>query len=150
MSGDQHYGDPRCAHCGGHHPIGAVCPAAPPPAKPRFDYLSVTEDFNLNMACRIIKEAFATPFQVGSSLHRPNYRDVDVRCILVDSEFDQLTGYSSVRLKLLNVAMSEWLAARTGLPIDFQFQRMTDANKEFGGPRNALGMAPEHLYTEAH
>jgi len=40
---------------------------------------------------------------------------------------------------LLNVAMSEWLEARTGLPIDFQFQQQTAANRDHTGRRNFLG-----------
>jgi hypothetical protein len=38
-------------------------------------------------------------------------------------------------------SISEWLAKRSGLPIDFQIQRRTDANKEYGGQlRNAIGL----------
>jgi hypothetical protein len=37
--------------------------------------------------------------------------------------------------------VSEWAAARTGLPIDFQFQRASEAN-EFDGRRNGVGATP--------
>lgn len=68
---------------------------------------------------------------------RPDWRDVDIRTMLEDDKFDLLFKENKVRLKFLNVAISEWLSARTGLPIDFQFQRATNANAEFGGkPRN--------------
>lgn len=76
-------------------------------------------------------------FHVGSSLTRADWRDVDVRTMLQDEEFDRLFGGNRLRLKFLNVTISEWLTARTGLPVDFQFQRASDANAEFGGrPRN--------------
>ena len=43
-------------------------------------------------------------------------------------------------LLFLNAAVSTWGAQVTGLPIDFQFQDMTEANNEFGGqPRNPIG-----------
>ena len=114
----------------------------------RFNYLSVGEAFNLNHACRMLSGGDFSCYQVGSSLARANYRDVDVRAIMQDAEYDAMFKVqddefgqaSRARLKLFNVAISEWLAARTGLPIDFQFQRMTEANKEFGGQqRNHLG-----------
>lgn len=69
----------------------------------------------------------------------PNYRDVDLRCILDDVDYDAMITSNQARLGLLNTAMSEWLEARTGLPIDFQFQRQTEANAEFDGPRNFVG-----------
>jgi hypothetical protein len=112
--------------------------------KERCSYLSVTQNFNLEIACRSVEEAFRDLgyglFQVGSSLERANWRDVDLRCMLTDEDYDQFIG-DRRRLYLLNTAISEWLTARTGLPIDFQFQRATEANKEFGGrPRNAVGV----------
>lgn len=94
-------------------------------------------------------------FHVGSSLRSladgGPWRDVDVRCMLDDDEFDRVFpgawpspyGYpTGPRLALLNVAVSEWLRARTGLPIDFQFQRLTQANEMFpgAGGRSALGI----------
>lgn len=37
--------------------------------------------------------------------------------------------------------ISGWLSARSGLPVDFQIQRMTDANAEYPDqPRCALGL----------
>ena len=49
-------------------------------------------------------------------------------------------GDHSSRLTFLNSAVSEWIAARTQLPIDFQFQRATQANAEFTGRRNLVGI----------
>ena len=40
-----------------------------------------------------------------------------------------------------NVAISGWLSAQTGLPIDFQIQPQTHANEIMAkGPRNAVGL----------
>lgn len=85
-------------------------------------------------------------------MKRRDWHDVDVRCILDDDEFAQMfpgeePGKSfrqNPRLALLNAALSEWMQARTGLPVDFQFQQQTAANAEFspseGHPRSALGV----------
>lgn len=108
--------------------------------KQRSNYLSVPQQFNLEHICRIFTKAFGQrTYQVGSSLERADYRDVDLRCILSDEEYDSLFFGKDMRLKLFNVAISEWAAARTGLNIDFQFQRQTDANEEFPGPRHFRG-----------
>ncbi len=111
----------------------------------RVNYIGTTGIYNLHEACRSLVDAFGMNiFLVGSSLERADFRDVDVRCILPDEEFDRLfpgplrATWLCARWSLLSVAISEWLSARTGLPIDFQFQRMTEANAEFPGRRSAL------------
>ena len=113
--------------------------------KHRASYLTVCQQFNLNVACRALSDFGFGTYQVGSSLSRPDFRDVDLRCILSDDEYDQMVFETGApgqrRLKFLNVAVSEWIAARTGLPIDFQFQRQTEANAEFTGSRNSVGAA---------
>lgn len=109
----------------------------------RTGHLSVAEQFNLRNACQILNAAFGfNTYQVGSSLTRADYRDVDLRCILDDTEFDTFIGKRfTPKHHLLNVAISEWLAERSGLPIDFQFQRQTEANAENpDGIRNFVGM----------
>lgn len=110
--------------------------------KHRVSWLTVSETFDLNAACKVLQPFGFGTYHVGSSLNRPDYHDVDLRCILADSEFDAMFGGDdrSTRLLFLNTAVSEWLAARTGLPIDFQFQRMTEANEKFDGHRNAVGL----------
>lgn len=105
----------------------------------RASYLTVGQTFNLKVACRAIEAMGYGVFHVGSSLDRPDYRDVDLRCILSDEQFDAMFEGNMRRLSLFNTALSEWLGTRSGLPIDFQFQRMTDANLEFKGRyRNAV------------
>lgn len=116
----------------------------------RANFIGAPECFNLNLACQSINAAFSERsygcFLVGSALKRKDFRDVDVRVILKDEEFDRLFpvergNWSLDPLwSLLCAAISGWLSERTGLKIDFQIQRQTDANKEYDGPRHALGM----------
>ena len=96
---------------------------------------------------RRVADAFGHhPYQVGSSVFGREWRDVDVRLILPDDEFDALfpgdgsQDYRDPRWALLCDALSELGRVQTGLPIDFQFQRTTEANEEFTGPRSALGL----------
>jgi hypothetical protein len=120
-------------------------------AKHYAHYLGAPEFYALDEACRTIHDAF-TPvgiFLVGSSLTRRDYHDVDVRCILDDEEFARMFPGASTsggdwmkhaRWAFLSSLISSWLAARTGLKIDFQFQSVSGANSAFDGPRNALGV----------
>jgi len=119
------------------------------PGPARANYLTVEQAFVLNQACRIVREAFDDIsfgiYHVGSSLYRPDWRDVDVRCIVEPEKWDGLfgPGDDGIMLKLLNVAISGYLRERTGLPIDFQFQHQERANAAFstkaGHARSALG-----------
>lgn len=101
----------------------------------RASYLQVRQMYVLNLACQPIRDKFGGLYLVGSVLTRPDYRDVDIRCML-DDEVD----FAIVHSGFMNAAISDWLAARTGLPVDFQFQWTEQANKEFSGMRNAIGM----------
>jgi hypothetical protein len=109
--------------------------------KHRASYLTVTRQYNLNAACQALRPFGYGTYHVGSSLERADYHDVDLRCILEDDEYGRLIGGrdSEKRLAFLNAAISEWLTARTGLPIDFQFQQQTDANEKFKGRRSHVG-----------
>ena len=111
----------------------------------RSSYLTVTQNYALEVACRSVQEAFLPlgygVYLVGSAIERRDWRDVDVRALMYDQVYDEMFAGNPAALHLLNVAVSEWLAARTGLPVDFQMQRTTDANREFEGrPRSAIGM----------
>ncbi len=111
--------------------------------KYRVSYLTVSQAYNLNVACRALEGFGYGTFHVGSSLTKPDYHDVDLRCIMSDDEYDRTFDFEDggeEKLKFLNVAVSEWIAARTGLPIDFQFQQQTEANAKFKGVRNCVGM----------
>lgn len=108
--------------------------------KQRVSFLTVAQTFSLNAACVPLRRFGVGTFHVGSSLYGSDYHDVDLRCILYDSDFDNMFYSDDDEcLKFLNAVISEWLAKRSGLPIDFQFQRMTDANKKFTGLRNGVG-----------
>lgn len=101
---------------------------------------------HLDVFGREIEEAFGhLPYLVGSSARGKVWRDVDVRLMLPDDEFDALfpkhrpPGRLNGRWSLMCAAISELGRVRTGLPIDFQIQRMSDANRIHGGVRHALG-----------
>lgn len=67
-------------------------------------------------------------------------RDVDVRMILPDKRHDRLRKAIGVEgVAFLGIAIGQYLASLTGLPIDFQIQRQTEANAIHSGTRNALG-----------
>jgi phage gp37-like protein len=101
------------------------------------NYLQHQDQHNLNMVCMQFATVGYGVFLVGSVLDRPDFRDVDVRCILADEEFAALPIPFT-----LNACISEWMRQRTGLPIDFQFQSQTDANTNHDHKRSALGHAP--------
>ena len=65
-----------------------------------------------------------------------------MRLILADERYGRLRKAVGKRgLALLGLAIGEYLAARTGLPIDFQIQQQTAANHHHpGGMRNPLGL----------
>jgi hypothetical protein len=102
--------------------------------------------FNLNSACLAIVAALGPHvYLVGSSLERRDYRDVDVRCILPDEDFDRLfpdaRGYMYNGLwSVMCSSISLWLSQHSGLPVDFQIQRRTQANELEPGARLALGL----------
>lgn len=105
----------------------------------RASYLHVNQMYALNLACVPLRKQFVHVYLVGSVLRHKDWRDVDVRCLLEERE------YAHLHSDILNVAISEWLRARTRLPVDFQFQFIDEANKEFGRPehqRSALGIFP--------
>ncbi|MFC4006659.1 hypothetical protein ACFOY2_05465 [Nonomuraea purpurea] len=103
---------------------------------------------HLNSFGREIGEAFGhTPYLVGSAARGKQWRDVDVRLMLPDDEFDALfPGHAKPdetdgRWALVCAAISELGRVRTGLPIDFQIQRVTQANERYDGVRHALGLS---------
>lgn len=112
------------------------------------DYIaSPLARFKLNWFGVVTDEAFdSCPYLVGSALERRDHRDVDVRVILADDEFEQRFGSevdwrSNRALKAMNLAFSALGQEMTGLPVDFQVEQMTDANASNPtGARNALGI----------
>ena len=98
----------------------------------------------LDEACRPFVQAFGEhPYLVGSANTRPDFRDVDVRLVLPDDEYDALFAARPGLWALLSRLGTSFLRTRTGLPVDFQVQRQTEANAKYGDlgktPRNSLG-----------
>ncbi len=93
-------------------------------------YLSPQPMFLLDLACRPIRQAFGTPpYLVGSVVQRPDFRDVDVRLILDDQQYDRIIATPEIRT-MLSIAFTAYLQTATGLPIDFGIQRQTQANEQ--------------------
>lgn len=123
----------------------------PKQEKWRANYIPAPHFYNLNQACALINRAFdGTCYLVGSSLTKRDYRDVDVRLILDDAEYDRIfrapdAGWLSAYWSLLCTSISLWLRQQADLPVDFQIQRMTQANENHslkegtGTRRSALG-----------
>ena len=103
--------------------------------------LSPRQMWRLDEACRPIRQVFnGPPYLVGTALTGKTYRDVDVRLILQDERYDALADqFGPDGMAFLGIVFGEYLAARTGLPIDFQVQRQTEANERHQGQRNPLG-----------
>ena len=100
----------------------------------------------LELFGRMINETFGEhPYHVGSSLNsKTGWRDVDVRLILDDEEWDRL-GFgtpSDPNRKWSVYCLAFSLLGRdiTGLPIDFQIQQQTHANEKHNKGRSCLGI----------
>lgn len=105
--------------------------------------LTTSETYRLRAACRPLWVGLGgCTYHVGSSLDGDGH-DVDVRTILDDDEFDRRFGGALGRRlwSLFCSATAEQLSQRTGLRVDYQVQRMTDANELHGDKqRNPVGM----------
>lgn len=119
----------------------------------RANYVPAPHFYNLNQACALVQQAFAREcvgiFLCGSSITRRDFRDVDVRMMMWDAEFDRFfkdpeAGYLNPLWSLLCTTLSAYLSQQSGLPVDFQIQRMTQANeahsRKDGHDRQSLGM----------
>ncbi len=97
--------------------------------------------------------AFGHPcYHVGSSLtQKTGWRDVDVRLILNDEEYERMglgdpeRTHHNAKWVSLVLAYSALGKVITGLPIDFQIQQQSYANEHYDGMRSALGMTPLRL-----
>lgn len=122
------------------------------PDKHYAHYLTTTAYFKLDVACIPLWRAFGENggvYLVGSVLRKPDWRDVDIRVILYDEEFDRLFPKTdrfqeNAQWKLFCISISNYLSSVTGLPIDFQIQRQTEANEQYSTKenhlRNAIGL----------
>ncbi len=93
----------------------------------------------------IVRDYFGhVPYQVGSSVESKQWRDVDVRLILPDEEFEERFGknrnaQTNRQLAAVTLAFAALGQQMTGLPIDFQIQPQSWANDRYGSkPRSAL------------
>lgn len=88
------------------------------------------------------------PYHVGSSLKQKQWRDVDVRIMLSDEDWDKwgfgnpARTHTNARWVALCLAFSALGKEMTGLPIDFQIQKLSDANDRYDEIRSALGIIP--------
>lgn len=106
--------------------------------------LTTFDLFRLDRACVDLVAAYGhCIYLVGTAQTGPTYRDVDVRAILDDATFDTLLPTRAI-WQAQSLAVASWLHLQTGLPIDFQFQRMTEANASEGTGRNPLGFGMRH------
>ena len=118
-----------------------------PEVKSRANYLPSPQALLLSQACLFVARAFDShPYLVGSCLHKRDFRDVDVRLILEDDRYDKMFGFGTesehrnAYWSLLCTSISMYLSTASGLPVDFQIQRQTQANEKHQGPRSALGI----------
>lgn len=98
----------------------------------------------------LVQKAFGTHsvYHVGSSLTRNDegWRDVDVRLMLDDEEWKNLglmepaESHLDPKWRTLCIVFSHYGKYMTGLPIDFQIQRVKEANEEFKGTRSYCGV----------
>jgi len=112
----------------------------------RFNYIGFPAAEKLEHMCSIIHAAFGSAtygiYLVGSATRTKKFRDVDLRMVMTDEGYDKLFGKVSVSplWSIICTSISVWASEQTGLPIDFQIQRITDANARYpNGNRNALG-----------
>lgn len=107
----------------------------------------------LNQFGRLVQDAFGEfPYLVGSAAKGKKWRDVDVRLILSDEDYERWVGKLE-RPAIINRRWSAFCIAfsllgnkMTGLPIDFQIDQRTDANKQYPKePRHALIMCADIL-----
>jgi hypothetical protein len=108
----------------------SVGPPRSPDSPTRSTFLLLADFERVEEWCRGIRLLFGRfPYLVGSAL----------RLILADDEFDAEWS-DPVKVRLMNRALSTWGQRETGLPIDFQIQRQSNANERWpGGVRNPMG-----------
>ena len=114
----------------------------------RSNWLPAPQAYVLDQMCVIVNKAFGDSYGcylVGSALKKRDYRDVDVRFIMADAQYDAMFGtnlpaHMHPLWSLLCTSISLFLQTHTGLPVDFQIQQMTRANAENeGDARHPLG-----------
>ena len=125
----------------GDSPIGVGSLASKP------HYLPPGAFYALDRACAVVNESIDGfgCFLVGSCLMRRDYRDVDVRFIMSDEEYNRIFHLPDGSLRVnfwsfMCVTVGAWLSQQAGVSVDFQIQPQTQANSKHDGKRNALGV----------
>lgn len=120
--------------------------------KPVFLKIGMPGHLYLEMFGAIVWDYFEKPpYLVGSALSGECPRDVDVRLILDEDEYQRFCGRyvtperTNPKWAALCMAFSELGRKLTGLPIDFQIQLQRKANDLFTGPREALGLVAHRI-----
>lgn len=94
--------------------------------------------FMLNVFGGLVEAAWGElPYLVGSAARGVGWRDVDVRVMLSNEEYERRLGpiwqggmrHQSPRWRAEMAAWTKLGEALTGLPIDFQVERATEANE---------------------
>lgn len=151
LTGEDEPCEPHHEQCpGSHHLEGVIggwdcvceCHRTNPETPRKVSYLTTPEFARLNHACLLVSEAFGnfTTYLVGSVTMKDSYRDVDIRTILDDDEFDYLFKGREFFWSLTCLSIATYLREVSGLPIDYQIQRRTEANENYvAGTRNPIG-----------
>ena len=135
-----------------HIGVAACVEGAEPTTTRKASYIGAPAVFKLELACQHLNRAFGGfgCYLVGSALDRANWRDVDVRLIMPDAEFQAL--FPDVDLEahnwefdprwlIMTTSITDHLRHVTGLPVDFQFQPQYQSNRRYGShARSALGL----------
>ena len=118
----------------------------------RSIHLSVEEIWRLAHAVRPVEDAFGgrSVYLVGSVLKSSDWRDVDLRIILPDHDFDRIfapDGKLTDQFRMLfQTAVSAMLRETTKIPIDFQVQRKSNLTEEESlGKRSPAGSARPYV-----
>jgi hypothetical protein len=116
--------------------------ASDPARKVRKSGLTTRDLHALELACRPVWDGFdGGTYLVGTAQNGGPYRDVDVRTILADDEFDAIFAGRPALWGLVCFTVGTYLAQATGMPIDYQVQRQSEANANHPeGGRNPVGM----------
>ncbi len=104
------------------------------------------EEFGYQVWC-----AFGeVPYHVGSSVMGKQWRDVDVRLLIPDEDYERMGlgdpahPHENAKWVSLVMAYSALGKAMTGLPVDFQIQQQSYANERYsqtdGCVRSAMGV----------
>lgn len=115
----------------------------------KANYVGAPDMFAIDQAIQPVLMSFPSYgcFLVGSAIARPDFRDIDLRLIMDDADFKSVfpdagdNWEHDPRWLLVVTSIAEHLRKITRLPIDFQIQPITLANKRYPtGERHSIGV----------